>query len=370
MLRYFCSMIKSWIYKLARLEIALILLVILAGSIVRMTGSGMGCPDWPKCFGLLIPPTEQEQIEWKANHNYKQGQIIIYQEELKVASQDFTTGKVYRSSNWDPYVKHDYARFVPLQTWIEYINRLIGALAGVPMLLMVALSLMIIRSRPLLFVFSLAGLFLLGFEAWLGKLVVDGNLIPGSITIHMMGALAVLLTLLAMESYLRKLSLNVEKLPRQVPYVMVGVVLLSVVQIIFGTQVREQIDQMVQQELARIHWIENLNWKFKFHRSFSILVFLANAYLWHHNGRHHWGFWQFRWVMIIIVLEIITGIFMAYFYVPAPAQPIHLLFSALLFALQGHALFSYFWFRKMGSVRPAATNPKRKGKVSGMEPFV
>ena len=72
----------SRVYKITFISIIIVYLVILAGGIVRMTGSGMGCPDWPKCFGFLIPPTERSQLEWKPNSEYNKNQIIIIDKNI------------------------------------------------------------------------------------------------------------------------------------------------------------------------------------------------------------------------------------------------------------------------------------------------
>lgn len=170
----------------------LVLLVIFAGSMVRMTGSGMGCPDWPKCFGYLIPPTTEKDVFWKSNFNYKKGVMILRNEKFYSSKIDFLSSNEFMSSNWLEYTKHDYNEFSVMNTWFEFINRFIGAIAGLSTLIMFLFSFNFLKTKPGVTIMSFIVLLSMLFQAWLGKLVVDSNLSPYKITVHMLMAIVIL----------------------------------------------------------------------------------------------------------------------------------------------------------------------------------
>jgi len=322
-------------------SLVLVYLVIAAGSIVRMTGSGMGCPDWPKCFGYIIPPTERSQLEWKPEHTYKKGEVIIVEESLRVAPRDFTTEKNFTEENWEPYTKHDYAIFNPIHTWIEFLNRLLGAIAGLATLLLFVFSLFKLKKDRLLSVVSFLIVLGMGFQAWVGKTVVDSNLLPYKITLHMIMALLLVLLLI----FLLERNLTIIK-PIKSNYtlkvaVAVGL-FLTLVQIGMGTQVRQFVDEQMKYwglEVAS-QWLSSPPFIFYFHRSFSLLVIAVHGLIAYQLFQNKQLPLVFKFVLILIGLEVVTGIVMYYFDFPFSSQPLHLILASLLFGAQ-----SFFMIR-------------------------
>ena len=309
-----------------------IFLVIIAGSVVRTTQSGMGCPDWPTCFGSAIPPTDAAQVLFQPNHSYKKGQFIIYNDSLKYARQKFTSGTNYNPENWKQYEKHNYAKFDVLNTWIEYINRLLGAVLGIFILIQVAWSLIYYKKFNSIVWLSIGLVLLTGFQAWLGKTVVDSNLELIKITLHMFGALAMVF----LSIYILFLVNGKQKVAAPKNIVTANIILgiLVLMQITMGTQVRGQIDAISELSiyLDRSGWAAQLTGWFYIHRSFSLVVAALAAFIYVKAKGERQTEYLARRVLLIILSEILVGIILVYIDFPKAAQPIHLLLSSLLVA--------------------------------------
>lgn len=332
---------KSIFLKLIVVNLVLVFVVIAAGAIVRATGSGMGCPDWPTCFGKLIPPTHVDQVSWFPNSSFNEGEMIIKGEKLLVALSDVTTSESFTASNWREYEKHNYAIFNPFHTWVEFINRLATVVLGFPVMLMFGLSFFFWRDKKINIGLSAAVVFLIGFQAWLGKIVVDRNLQGTTITYHMLGVFAIIAVLLWLW-HLNKTSNNesVTNGGKLFSRVLLGSVLLTLIMVILGTQVREEIDLIAKTNFDRSTWIDELSNMFIIHRSTTWLVLFTNGWLLYQTLKHKIYNSKMIRIALLIGVEIALGIILSHFDVPAVSQPMHLFVAALIFAAQFDLLLS------------------------------
>ena len=326
---------------IVKITLASLYLIFFAGSIVRMTGSGMGCPDWPKCFGYYIPPTSEEQITWQPNSTYEEGMIIIKDEVLFVAEQEVKTALIFDENNWEEYTKHEYATFNKFHTWVEYINRLVTVLSGFIFLFLLAGSLKFRKENKWIPIISFIAFFFMLVEAVLGKMVVDSNLKPTMITIHMVIGLLIIGLVLRLLFIIRKEKKSYKYHALFNKLLIISVV-FSLIQIAMGTQVRQFIDEQVKLFgfENKEYSLMNPSFKFYFHRSFTIAIILVNFGLFYLNQLHKLGYKLVSWILVLLFLETITGILMYYAEFPLGTQAIHLLSGALLFGVQ-----FYLWMQ-------------------------
>lgn len=305
--------------RLAMITLVAVYFLILVGASVRASGAGMGCPDWPTCFGQWIPPTHESQLP--AN----------YQEV---------------------YAELGYAdtRFNVVKTWTEYTNRLVGVSIGFLIFLTALLSWPLRHFDRGIPIASIAAFFMVGFQGWLGARVVASNLQPGMITLHMLMALAIVGTLIFALAQARRGIMAAQPVTSIDPrfskwlYIVLG---MTLVQVAMGTQVREMTDfiREAQGEELRRSWIEFMPWFFYVHRSFSALVLFANLWLarllvnslgWQHTLT------RLSLAMIaVILMSVVSGATLGHLGMPALVQPTHLLAATLLFGFQFLIWMSY-----------------------------
>ncbi len=325
-----------------RLTVVSIYLLILVGGVVRSTGSGMGCPDWPKCFGTWIPPTHISQLP----ANYKEvytAQRVAKNQKLARTLQKLGFAQVAGSIFAHPtqYIETD---FNPAKTWIEYLNRLLGALIGVFVFLTALLALPYQRRDPPVFWLAVASFLLTGVQGYLGSLVVSTNLLPVMVTLHMALALfivALLLYAVDRASSGDDLLIAPAKLAKVggLRAVLWLALLATFVQIILGTQVREQVDIVAAAAnyAGRAGWVAQLGRVFTQHRAFSAVVAVLNIYA-------AYELWQvpLRRLAVgigaVLGTEVVAGFVLTLWALPAAVQPVHLALATGLFGLQLLAL--------------------------------
>ena len=121
--------------KLAAATVVTAILLVTIGVIVRATGSGLGCPDWPLCHGQLIPALDDAKA------------------------------------------------------WLEWIHRTVAVIIGFEVIGLAALALLDHRDRRVLVGATIAAVGLVGFQAWLGKETVRLGNSGESVTAHLAAAM-------------------------------------------------------------------------------------------------------------------------------------------------------------------------------------
>ena len=123
-------------------------------------------------------------------------------------------------------------------------------------------------------------------------------------------------------------------------------IVITIIQIIIGTQVRQQIDvlSLTLGFDGRAQWIENLDYYFKIHRTFSILVFLIHVYFFYRMYKATSAV-VLKWANIALIglvgVEMVGGFIMGNFNIPAFVQPIHMLAATVLLGVQFFILFVF-----------------------------
>ncbi|MFI3155934.1 MAG: COX15/CtaA family protein [Methylococcaceae bacterium] len=298
--------------RLGTLTIFAVYFVILVGGIVRASGSGMGCPDWPTCFGQWVPPTDESQLP--ANYH-----------------------EIYAQRGYEN------TQFNPLKTWTEYTNRLIGVTIGFLIFLTAWSSRIYLKTDKSIFYLAVSVFFLVGFQGWLGSTVVASNLKPLMITLHMLLALFIVALLIYTITRSQRdviAQLDIRALPDKFKTVLIAAMTMTLMQVAMGTQVREAVDFIAHDHayIDRQYWRDDFPVIFYIHRSFSSIILFTNLWL--------------AWKIVravdkkslllrvglalagLVITAIIAGISLDRLGMPPVAQPIHLLMANLIFGVQ------------------------------------
>jgi len=326
--------------KISLVSLVAVYFLILVGGIVRSTGAGMGCPDWPKCFGQWVPPTSEDMLPDNYREKYKNDRL---EKNRRFANylEAFGLEKQAAAIRTEKFIQQETS-FNAMKTWTEYINRIVGVLIGLLIILNLVGSISYFKSDPAIFIWSLFLLLLVVFQGWIGSIVVSTHLTPWMVTLHMLIAVMIIaiLTYLVFRSRKHELYFQAVTPHRTLNFLLILSGVLIIIQILLGTQVREVVDQISSSMgyQQRNTWIESLGLEFYIHRSFSLILLVLQAgiliYIYRIQSGMKGSFRFSKYLLILLLVEIGLGVIMAYFGIPPYVQPFHLLTGVVIFGLQ------------------------------------
>jgi cytochrome c oxidase assembly protein subunit 15 len=275
--------------KLALWTTAITYLLILVGSLVRVSGAGLGCPDWPRCFGSWIPPASAAALP----------------------------------------PQFDASQFNPTLMWTEYVNRLLGVAVGLSIFATAVSAWRHHRRYPRIFWPTIAAFLLVGYEGWLGGRVVAHELAPWIVTAHLI--VAIIIVQLLLYATFNAFDTATAGRARTAGWPFVLLILITLVQAGFGTQVRGTIDDALDAGVARDAALATVGWWDYLHRdlSFVVLIVATLVTLWLLKHRSPALAWAYA-VLGLAVTQIALGALMAYGSLIPAAQVGHLSIASLL----------------------------------------
>ncbi|MGF1511571.1 MAG: heme A synthase [Myxococcota bacterium] len=309
-------------------------LLIGVGGLVRAAGAGLGCPEWPRCFGGWIPP--------------------------------------FDASGVPP--EFDAAQFNVVLAWMEYINRLIGVVVGLLILSTLIFAVRRHRRSPRVLWPTVAAFLLVVFQGWLGGQVVQSSLHPLVLTAHLGFALVIVSLLLyaTVSAFF----------PSGGPLVPIGgrrlwvarttllAIGLVLVQAALGAWVRGEVQALAEAGVPREMWGGELGIVHGIHRNYAILLTAGLLLLVWAVGvldaEDSWLRRTCRAVLGLVAVQVGAGVGLSDYGFPRALQVVHLWCAALLLgALTVLALLLYRLDPRFE--RPALSDAKRKPMVWGKQ---
>lgn len=267
--------------------------LILVGGLVRASGAGLGCPDWPRCFGSWIPPASAADLP----------------------------------PQFDP------SQFNPTLMWTEYVNRLLGVTVGF-LILATTISAWRHHRRDARILWpTIAAFLLVGFEGWLGGRVVAHALAAWIVTAHLIVAIFIVQLLLyaTFTATARATSAMPAASVTGLAPAIAGLIVLTLTQSALGTQVRGHVENALISGVPRDAALATVGRLDFLHRDLAGIVVIAITLLtlWMLSRRSPLVPWAFA-ALGLALLQIVFGVVMAYISLAPAAQVGHLTIASLL----------------------------------------